>query len=130
MSKNKINFADLTGGNDFEIKSDSFENEISNSNILSPIGQNNDLSIKKKSKAKEFEYKKIFDNSLLEHKQLKKTAHVYEYNMNKINLLSSLNKDINITEVINYIINDFFIKNSEEIKEEYKIVSQEFNKTL
>ncbi|OXA65952.1 hypothetical protein B0A67_24020 [Flavobacterium aquidurense] len=129
MSKPKINFADLTGGEtSFDITGDASPQEISNSNILSPV--NNDLSIKKKSKTKEFEYKKIFDNSLSEYKQLKTTAQLYEYNMNKINLLASLNKDSNKTEIINYIINDFFNRNSDEIKEEYKLASIEFNKTL
>lgn len=133
--KNKINFGELITKDNFEVSpdsNDSFEtvSTPSSVNFLSPVDSENQSIIKRSKKTKEFEYKKIFDNSLADFKNLKKTAHIYEYNMEKLNLISSLNKNVKLTEIINYIINDFFVKNSEEIKEENKIYSSELNKNL
>lgn len=132
--KNKINFGELITKDNFEVSTDSNEGfdiaSTPSSNFLSPMENENQSIIKRNKKTKEFEYKKIFDNSLNEFKNLKKTAHIYEYNMDKLNLLSSLNKNVKLTEIINYVINDFFVKNSEEIKEENKFYSSELNKYL
>lgn len=135
-NKSKLNFEDLVGKTEtnFEVSGENIASEEVNNNeeniLFNSNLDDNGGSLKKTKKNKEYQYKKIFDNSLQEHKNLKKTAHIYDHNMTKINILSSLNKNVNLTEIINYILNDFFIKNSDEIREEYKIISSDLNKNL
>lgn len=132
--KGKINFGDLVDKTNFEVD----ENNSNNSEIVSPAASNfltpnekeNQSIIKKTKKVKVFEYKKIFDDSLSEHQNLKKSAHIYNYNMDRLKVLVSLNKNVKLTEIINYIINDFFVRNSEEIKQENNSYLNELNKNL
>lgn len=131
-NKNKINFRALVGDANFDIQESNSSDVVgpAASNFLTPKEEDNQSIIKKNKKVKVFEYKKIFDNSLSEHRHFKKTAHIYDYNMDRLKLLDSMNKNVKLTEIINYIINDFFVKNSEEIREENKIFNSELNKNL
>lgn len=131
--KGKINFGDLVGDTNFDIEESNSNSDVVSSaasNFLTPKEEDNQSIIKKTKKVKVFEYKKVFDNSLSDKRNLKKTAHIYDYNMDRLKLLASLNKNVKLTEIINYIINDFFVKNSEEIREENKIYNSELNKNL
>lgn len=131
-NKNKINFGALVGDTNFDIEESNSSEIVSPaaSNFLTPKEEDNQSIIKKNKKVKTFEYKKVFDNSLSEQKNFKRTAHIYDYNMDRLKLLASMNKNVKLTEIINYIINDFFVKNSEEIREENKIYNSELNKNL
>lgn len=131
-NKNKINFGALVEQTNFDVEESNSSDVVGSvaSNFLTPKEEDNQSIIKKNKKTKVFEYKNIFDNSLSEHRHFKKTAHIYDYNMVRLKLLDSMNKNVNLTEIINYIINDFFVKNSEEIREENKIFNSELNKNL
>jgi len=133
--KTKIDFEELNVTSDIDLIEKIFpledetietkENKTKN-NFLSSIDMaNNSL---KKNKKKEYEYKKIFNGSLEEHKSLKRTANIYNHNMERISILCDLNKGLLITDAINYIINDFFVRNNQELREEHKSFYLELNK--
>ena len=143
MKRGVVNFSNINPISCFDNVSDannsSDENSISsnesNSANLTEVVQDNILEPKlnkgslKKGK-KTYKYKAIFDKSLEDHKAFKKPGLIYEHNMKRIQVLHQLNPDVNLTEIINYIINDFFSVNSEEIKLENKIYMSEINDTF
>jgi len=134
--KTKIDFGELNTIPDIDVteqitsinNKETVETKENKNNFLSSVTKIE--SGQKKSTKKKYEYKKIFDGSMEAHKSSKKTANIYNYNMERISILCSLNKGLSIADAINYIINDFFVINNDEIKEEYKKFYLKFNEKL
>lgn len=70
------------------------------------------------------------DDSFDVHKKNKTTVAIYKVNHDRINVLNALDPNISKTDILNYIINDFFKKHSKEIQKDYSKYLKNRDKNL
>jgi hypothetical protein len=120
MAKGKLSFEGF-GEQSFnipnEIKTEPNTIETSK-NIPNKFDADHAVQHSLKKKTKLYEYKKTFEGSV-DKDGPRSTAVLYNKNYERIGLLESLNKDLTRLDILNFIVDDFFKRHVDEIKDEY-----------
>lgn len=129
----RLNFSSISLDDEsFEIKEDNSkiasENKVENK-VENKFDSDNFKAPSSKKVIKKYLYKETF-NSDLDKEGPNASASLYNKNKQRLKLLKTLNPKVTEIDILNYIFEDFFLRNSDEIIEEYNNAQKNLKNNL